>query len=161
MPANRQTAVYPCSNCFTERPVLEGGTVEACPDCGDCGFNIFTGQKSGSTKKGGKRRSKYNNTHVKYDGFTFDSIAECGRYKELMILVRAEQIGELLVHPKYLIIPEYVEPNGRKWSAKYYESDFQYVDFEDGSTTVEDVKGCWSPEFGLQALLFVIRYPRL
>ena len=35
------------------------------------------------------RYNKYNNKKVEYDGYRFDSIKECTRYKQLRLLERA------------------------------------------------------------------------
>ena len=52
-------------------------------------------------RKAKKSGPKFNNRHVKLDGYTFDSIAEAGRYVILVDAKRAEKIAKLRVHPKY------------------------------------------------------------
>ena len=84
--------------------------------------------------------SKYNNRHVKADGYTFDSRAEYHRYCELRMLERAGHICDLEVHPRYELMPGGAVGEWR-WRKKQYEADFAYTDTATGARVVEDVKG--------------------
>lgn len=85
------------------------------------------------------RRQKYNNVHVKEDGYDFDSKKEHKRYCELRMLARAGKIKSLEVHPRFSI-----KVNGQLITT--YEADFSYYETQDGTIKtpyqyiVEDVK---------------------
>ena len=58
-------------------------------------------QKLLDAMKRTRKRSKYNNTRVRLDGITFDSIAEAARYVVLVSRRDKGDIACLHVHPKY------------------------------------------------------------
>lgn len=106
------------------------------------------------------RRSKYGNTKVKADGYTFDSKAEYARYCELKLLEEAGQIEDLRVHPSFVIMDGYTEPNtGKKIRTRRYEADFRYWNEDTGQMIVEDVKGKRTAFFNLKWDLVRQRYP--
>jgi hypothetical protein len=86
------------------------------------------------------KKSKYNNVKTEVDGITFDSKKEVSRYQQLKLLMRAGQIADLVLQPKFLIA-EAVVLDGKKQRARFYVADFQYQDTATGKTIVEDVKG--------------------
>lgn len=96
---------------------------EACTDT--------TGALGASEAARGAAGRKYGNKRVQEDGFTFDSLAELRRYRELLLLLRAGAICTLRIHPRYRLIV-----NGVTVCA--YTADFDYD--EDGALVVEDVK---------------------
>ena len=100
--------------------------------------------------------SKYKNKKQEYDGYTFDSIAELRRYKELVLLVRAGAISDLTLQPSYELQPSF-KANGKTVRAIHYIADFQYS--ERGRTVVVDVKGMRTKEFNIKEKLFRFRYP--
>jgi len=100
-----------------------------------------------------ERRSKYNSIPVDCDGYHFDSMAELRRYNELRLLTHTGEIGQLEVHPRYLIVPK--DGNGR---ALYYEADFSYVEYQSNTRVVEDVKGVKTAVYQLKKRLFLARY---
>jgi hypothetical protein len=77
--------------------------------------------------------SKYGNTRVEEDGYTFDSKAEHRRYQELKLMVAAGEIEGLFVHPPFDLHVNDVKI-GR------YTADFEYWDVVTGKLVVEDVK---------------------
>jgi hypothetical protein len=93
-----------------------------------------------------KSSSKYRNEKVTYDGYKFDSLRECERYKELKLLEAAGEITALKVQPKFPLkcggkdvkMRSDRYPNGRRVS---YFGDFSYYDEKRGEPVVEDVKG--------------------
>lgn len=101
----------------------------------------------------GKRKNKLNARKVEYDGHKFDSAKEKNRYIELVLLMKAGEIYQLRVHPKYPL-----NVNGKKIGE--YWADFEYVD-KDG-LHVEDVKGykggCTWNLFRFKAKLFHVLY---
>lgn len=81
-----------------------------------------------------KKRAKFNNQKVEYDGHTFDSKKEYNRYRELLLLLKAGQIGQIRLQVPYEL------NDGGTHSYKYI-ADFVYID-KDAGLIVEDCKGC-------------------
>jgi hypothetical protein len=101
--------------------------------------------------------TKYHNRKVKADGYTFDSLAEYARYRELRLLETAGVITALEVHPTYLLQPGF-RYHRKAERAINYEADFQYVDLETGARIVEDVKGKKTEGYKLKRKLFLAKY---
>ena len=76
-------------------------------------------------------RNKYNAIKQTYNGEIFDSKKELNRFMELEILLRAREISDLEVHPKFDLMC-----NGVKIGR--YTADFRYKKGSD--IIVEDVK---------------------
>ena len=76
-------------------------------------------------------RNKYNAIKQKYNGEVFDSKKELKRYMELELLLRAKEITNLEIHPKFDLMV-----NGVKIGR--YTADFRYSKGEE--VVVEDVK---------------------
>lgn len=106
-----------------------------------------------SWKYSEKTISKYRNKKIDYDGYTFDSLKECRRYKELKILERTGIITDLKVHYSYTLIEK--SKHGREIK---YIADFVYVNGTE--TIVEDVKSPVSktPVYRLKKRLLAERY---
>lgn len=98
---------------------------------------------------------KYNNTKVVIDGIKFDSKREAQRYKELILLEKAGKIADLILQPKFELIPKYTI-NGRNVRKMEYIADFQYT--ENGKTIVEDAKGFKTKEYLIKKKLFEFKY---
>ena len=107
-----------------------------------------------------KKRNKLHAVKTEYNGIEFDSVAECRRYQELLLLLRAEEISELERQVVYDLIPDFYEilETGEVYKAGAkrgqpktkrvciergikYIADFKYIDNKTGETVVEDVKG--------------------
>lgn len=107
--------------------------------------------------------AKYKNKRVQYDGYKFDSIRECERYKELCLLQDAGEITVLEVQPKFPLRCGDTEikirsgryPNGRRVS---YYADFSYRDERTGKRVVEDVKGQDTPVSRLKRAIVEAQY---
>lgn len=84
-------------------------------------------------KKNNKRKAKYNNQKIEFDGMKFDSKKEYTRFNELMMMQRAGIIDELRRQVSFEIVPK----NGTERAA-YYVADFVYK--EGGKKIIEDVK---------------------
>ena len=76
-------------------------------------------------------RNKYNAIKQTYKGEVFDSKRELKRFMELELLLRAKEISDLEIHPKFDLMC-----NGVKIGR--YTADFRYK--KDGEVVVEDVK---------------------
>lgn len=84
------------------------------------------------------KRSKYGARPTVVDGVRFASRREADRYVTLCWRVRAGEIRDLELQPRYPLHA----PNGAKVGT--YVADFRYVD-ADGVTHVEDAKGMPTP----------------
>ena len=98
---------------------------------------------------------KYNNTKTTIDGIKFDSIRESNRYRELKLLEKAGHITDLVLQPKFELIPKYTI-NGRNVRKMEYIADFQYT--ENGKTVVEDAKGFKTKDYLIKKKLFEYQY---
>lgn len=112
-----------------------------------------------------KPRAKYRNTRISEDGYTFDSLAELERYRELLLLEKAGQIKLLQVHPRYELQPKFVDRDGTRQQAIVYEPDFMYCEVDRSSATevliAEDIKGCETQLFNVKRKLFLYKYPHI
>jgi len=97
-------------------------------------------------------RNKYHNKKTIVDGITFDSKKEARRYSELKLLVRAKEISNLELQPKFMLIDKYTNGNGKKVRALTYVADFQYT--TKYGIVVEDVKGMKTDVYKLKKKLF-------
>lgn len=87
-----------------------------------------------------KKKAKYSNNKVEYDGKIFDSKKEYQRYRKLLIFLKAGAIGQLQLQVPYEL------NEGGTHSLKYV-ADFVYVDALTGETVVEDTKGFKTREY--------------
>jgi hypothetical protein len=90
--------------------------------------------------------SKYHNIKTVIDGITFASKKEAKRYQDLKLLLKAGEISELTLQPKFDLTV-----NGHKIGS--YIADFQYREKTNGRYIVEDVKGMVTPVYRLKAKL--------
>ena len=88
-----------------------------------------------------KKRRKYGNRKVEYDGRTFDSQAECRRYRELKLLEKAGKISDLQLQVPFVLADSVKYSDAKRATpAMRYYADFVYKD-HNGLKVVEDVKG--------------------
>ncbi len=102
--------------------------------------------------------NKYKNTKIVVDNIKFDSNLEATRYKELKLLLRAGEISNLELQPRFLLQDSF-KKNGRTFRKIEYVADFKYI--ENGKTIVEDVKGIQTDVFKLKYKIFEKVYPDL
>ena len=102
--------------------------------------------------------NKYRNKKVIVDEYIFDSIQESRRYKELKLLLKAGEISDLELQPRFLLQDSF-KKNGRTFRKIEYVADFKYI--ENGKTIVEDVKGMQTDVFKLKHKIFEKVYPDL
>lgn len=102
--------------------------------------------------------NKYRNKKVIVDDYVFDSIQESRRYKELKLLLKAGEISNLELQPRFLL-QESFKKNGKTYRKIKYIADFMYL--QDGKYIVEDVKGIQTDVFKLKHKLFEKIYPDL
>ena len=77
--------------------------------------------------------TKYRAQPITIDGHRFPSLKEGARYRELLLLVRAGEISDLVLQPEFKFVLD-----GKKMFT--YFSDFGYTE-KDGTKVVEDTKG--------------------
>lgn len=85
-------------------------------------------------KKKEKKKSKYNNQKVEFDGHSFDSLKERDRYITLRMLRSAGEITDLCLQVEFEL------NDGGTHSLKYI-ADFCYTIKKTGEKITEDVKG--------------------
>lgn len=84
--------------------------------------------------------NKYHAQSTKIDGYRFDSAKEANRYRELLLLQRAEKISLLEVHPKFTVLDGFTCYGTEVIRPINYTADFIYWDCDAGRMVVEEVK---------------------
>lgn len=103
---------------------------------------------------------KYKSRSIVDDGIRFDSLMEHRRYQDLLLLIKAGEIRDLHVHPKFLLQEKYFSHSQKKnIPAITYTADFSYI--EDGTVVVEDVKGFKTAVFNLKRRMFEYYFPNI
>lgn len=98
---------------------------------------------------------KYGAKKAQVDGYTFDSLSESVRYRELCLLQKAGHISGLEVHPKFVLQSAFSR-DGKRHRAIYYEADFKYL--EKGVEVVEEVKGKATETYRVKMKIFLFTY---
>lgn len=96
--------------------------------------------------------TKYRAVKCTEDGFTFASMKERNRYRELKLLERAGAIRNLELQPRFPLIV-----NGKKVCT--YVGDFSF--FENNARVIEDTKGFKTREYITKRKLLLALYPLL
>ncbi len=104
-----------------------------------------------------RRYSKYNAKKKVVDGHTFDSKREAERYCELKLFVRAGEIRNLVLQPRFLLQDKFVDKQGNKHRKIEYVADFLYID-KQGRNVVEDVKGVLTDVYKIKKKMFLKIY---
>lgn len=103
------------------------------------------------------RRNKYNAKKIKIDGHTFHSKREAERYCELKLFLKAGEIRNLVLQPRFLLQDEFFDKNGVKHKKIEYVADFLYID-KQGRNVVEDVKGVLTDVYKIKKKMFLKIY---
>lgn len=109
----------------------------------------------------GKKKLKYHNNKVQYNGITFDSIKEKNRYLWLKVLEEEGKISELELQKKFLLQEEFTY-NGKKERPIYYIVDFYYFDKKLNCYIAEDVKSEITRQdkvYRLKRKIFIHEFP--
>lgn len=104
-----------------------------------------------------RRYSKYNAKKITIDGHNFPSKREAERYCELKLFLRAKEIKNLELQPRFLLQDGFVDKAGNEHKKIEYVADFMYID-KCGKTVVEDVKGVLTDVYKLKKKLFLKIY---
>lgn len=108
--------------------------------------------------KKNKYRNKKTTRVVNGEVVEFDSLKEARHYDKLYLELKAGLISNLVLQPKYDLIPT-VNWNGKKLRKITYSPDFRYV--KNGKTYVIDVKGMLTDVYKIKMRLFVLQNPNV
>lgn len=103
-----------------------------------------------SVPKAQEPANKFRNTPTVHNGINFQSRKECTRYKDLLLMMKAGQIGQLELQKKFVLVPAQTQPIIGKRGKPLkkvrvveretaYFADFAYVDIVAGYV-VNDTK---------------------
>lgn len=104
-----------------------------------------------------RKYSKYNAKKTIVDGHPFDSKREAERYCELKLFLKAGEIRNLELQPRFLLQDKFKDKTGTTHRKIEYVADFMYVD-KSGKTVVEDVKGVLTDVYKLKKKMFLKKY---
>lgn len=107
-----------------------------------------------------KKTNKYHNKKTIINNIVFDSKTEAYRYVELKFLQNRGRIKDLVLQPKYELLPTF-KKNNETFKKTTYIADFSYYDNELGKTIIEDTKGFKTDVYKLKRKLFEYTYPNL
>ena len=110
----------------------------ASQDLLDINSEIFGQIENMGANKIGK--TKFRNVKTVYNGRKFDSKAEARHYASLLSLETKELITDLECQPKFVLLPAFVDNQGKKIQAITYKADFKYFDVGAGKWYIVDVK---------------------
>ena len=102
-------------------------------------------------------QNKYRNRKVEYAGHKFDSVKECERYKDLVLLLEAGEISNLRTQVKFPLVPSMKTPDGQTVRGIKYVADFTYYT-KRGAFVVEDCKGVQTEVYKIKKKLLLDRY---
>ena len=106
-------------------------------------------------------KNKYGAKKSKSDEIEFDSVAEKKRYHELKIMQRVGLIGDLRVHPVFLLVGKGIVVKKLNLSKpRIYTADFVYTVVVTGAEVIEDVKGVLTAEASLRISMFEALYDK-
>ena len=101
--------------------------------------------------------SKFRNEKAKLDGKDFDSKKEAKRYGELLILLKAGEISNLLLQVPFELVPAQFRDGKCLERAVVYKADFVY-EKKDGEKVVEDTKGVKTREYIIKRKLMLLKF---
>lgn len=104
-----------------------------------------------------RRYSKYNAKKTIVDGHPFDSKREAERYCELKLFLKAGEIRNLELQPRFLLQEGFIDKNEIKHKKIEYVADFFYID-KQGRNVVEDVKGVLTDVYKIKKKIFLKIY---
>ncbi len=103
--------------------------------------------------------TKYRNIKTIIDGITFSSKHEAKDYSELKLRLKAGEIKDLELQPKFVLQEKFIDRFGVKHREIAYRADFKYEDLMRNEIVVQDSKGVRTKEFILKKKLFLLKYP--
>jgi hypothetical protein len=106
-----------------------------------------------------RHKNKYGATKTKIDGVTFDSKAEADYYQQLKLLMRAGEVKDIILQPRYELLKGF-EKHGKKIRGIEYVADFKVI-YADGREEIIDVKGKRTEVYTIKRKWFESKYPEL
>lgn len=91
------------------------------------------------------------------DNIVFASKGEMKRYLDLKLMVKAGEIKDLQLQPKFELQPAF-ERNGKHFQAITYIADFGYYDMKTKKRVAEDFKGFATEVFRIKQKLFHFKH---
>jgi hypothetical protein len=104
-----------------------------------------------------KKKSKYKNKKIVFNGIKFDSIKEKNRYIELKLLEKNNIISGLKLQPAFLLQESFNCGKATHRAIKYV-ADFEYFNIKEGKIIIEDVKGHKTEVYKIKKKLFLNKY---
>ena len=104
-------------------------------------------------------KNKYLNKKTIIDNIKFDSKAEAKRYNELKLLLKAGEITQLEIHPRFTLLENGKNKHDQGYGKITYIADFMYINTNDRVITAEDVKGVKTQTYSVKKRLFMAKYP--
>lgn len=102
--------------------------------------------------------NKYHARATYIDNIRFASKKEAARYWNLKCMLRAGEITDLVLQPKFILQDGFVK-DGVQYRPIIYKADFQYK--RRGETVIEDTKGCRTKIYMMKRKMFEAKYPHL
>jgi hypothetical protein len=103
--------------------------------------------------------AKYRAKRKEIDGISFSSTGEARAYQKLKLWLHAGIITDLVLQPRFCIIPASRDAQGRKVRPAHYVADFSFT--RGGRSVVIDFKGFRTPAYRLKLKLFRQQYPEV
>ena len=103
--------------------------------------------------------NKYHNKKTEVDGRTFASKKEASYYQELLLRLKAKDIHNVILQPRFLLQEGFIK-NGIRYRPIHYVADFKII-HNDLSVEVVDCKGKKTQVYGIKKKLFEKAYPDL
>ncbi len=100
-------------------------------------------------------KHKYHAQKTEVDGIMFPSKKQAERYKELKLLEKTGEIGDLQLEVPFVLAPSVVI-NGRKRPPLRYFADFVYREVPSGNQVCEDSKGMRTEGYRIKRHLMAI-----
>ena len=93
--------------------------------------------------------NKFRNKKVTIDGYTFSSLREAERYRQLKLLVKTRKITHLELQPKFTLQESFKDNEGNRYRPIVYIADFSYSDIDKDCVVVE---ACIRRPFGIYSI---------
>lgn len=90
---------------------------------------------------------------------TFDSVIEYKRYQQLLVLMKANEIVDLVIQPQtFILLEKFKDKQGKTHQPIKYTPDFMYKEVLSGKIIYEEVKSKYSKkirDYSLRSKLFI------
>lgn len=107
------------------------------------------------------RKNKYNNSPTTYFGITFDSRVESEMYLDLRNRLKTKRIRDLVLQPRFELLPSQKLANGKTQRKTEYVADFMFWDTERLCSRVVDCKGMKTRVYQLKKKMYNDKYGKI